>query len=196
MSTIFLNSGQQINSDNTITWNNSWGGNQPVVTTSANDLGFIDSGYFYAPYIPMTRTPVVLDPNSFEPRAGLMTRYGKKLIEEGSKFYGKIEIGQYLNAENRVPWQFGWDSSATISFEDIKEKKYDLISNNEPGDSEDVDENVWQEPEEREARRRVKLEAVAATRAPNPVRYVVPYKKGTLPARALHRRDPARREAV
>lgn len=47
-------------------------------------------GYFYAPYIMLTQTPVILDPENFEPRFGLMSRYGKKLSRPGPKFYGKM----------------------------------------------------------------------------------------------------------
>lgn len=60
-------------------------------------LGFkgnsvLDAGYFYAPYIPMLSTPTVLDPNSFTPSKGIMTRYGKKLIEDGGLYYGVITV--------------------------------------------------------------------------------------------------------
>lgn len=60
-------------------------------------LGFkgnsvLDSGYFYAPYIPLLSTPTVLDPNSFTPSKGVMTRYGKKLIEDGGLYYGVITV--------------------------------------------------------------------------------------------------------
>jgi hypothetical protein len=60
-------------------------------------LGFkgnsvLDSGYFYAPYIPMLSTPTVLDPNSFAPSKGIMTRYGKKLIEDGGLYYGVVTV--------------------------------------------------------------------------------------------------------
>lgn len=60
-------------------------------------LGFkgssvLDAGYFYAPYIPLLSTPTVLDPNSFTPNKGIMTRYGKKLIEDGGLYYGTINV--------------------------------------------------------------------------------------------------------
>lgn len=53
---------------------------------------FMDSGYFYAPYIPLLATPTVLDPNSMTPNRGVMTRYGKKLVEDGSLFYATISV--------------------------------------------------------------------------------------------------------
>lgn len=52
----------------------------------------LDAGYFYAPYIPLLSTPTVLDPNSFTPNKGIMTRYGKKLIEDGGLYYGTVTV--------------------------------------------------------------------------------------------------------
>lgn len=52
----------------------------------------LDAGYFYAPYIPLLSTPTVLDPNSFTPNKGIMTRYGKKLIEDGGLYYAVITV--------------------------------------------------------------------------------------------------------
>jgi Major capsid protein Gp23 len=57
---------------------------------------YMDSGYFYCPYVPLTQTPTVLDPDSFTPRKGLMTRYGKKLLREGAKFYGRMSIANFV----------------------------------------------------------------------------------------------------
>jgi len=52
----------------------------------------LDAGYFYAPYIPLLSTPTVLDPNSFTPNKGIMTRYGKKLIEDGGLYYATVTV--------------------------------------------------------------------------------------------------------
>ncbi len=57
---------------------------------------FMDSGYFYAPYIPLTQTPVVLDPNSFNPNKGILTRYGKKLLKDGAKFYSRMSVSNFI----------------------------------------------------------------------------------------------------
>ena len=72
----------------------------PLFQTNQMLLGYkgdspMDSGYFYCPYIPLTQTPVVLDPDSFSPRKGLITRYGKKMLREGAKFYGRISIANF-----------------------------------------------------------------------------------------------------
>jgi hypothetical protein len=57
---------------------------------------YMDSGYFYCPYVPLTQTPVVLDPESFCPRKGILTRYGKKLLREGAKFYARMTIANFV----------------------------------------------------------------------------------------------------
>jgi hypothetical protein len=57
---------------------------------------YMDSGYFYCPYVPLTQTPVVLDTESFCPRKGILTRYGKKLLREGAKFYARLSIANFV----------------------------------------------------------------------------------------------------
>lgn len=56
---------------------------------------YMDSGYFFCPYVPLTQTPVVLDPESMTPRKGLMTRYGKKLLRDGAKFFFRMGIANF-----------------------------------------------------------------------------------------------------
>jgi hypothetical protein len=51
---------------------------------------FMDTGYVYAPYIPFQLTPVVLDPDDFTPRKGIMTRYAKKVVN--NKYYGLLRV--------------------------------------------------------------------------------------------------------
>lgn len=60
----------------------------------------IDSGYYYAPYIPVELTPVVYDPYDFTPRRGLLTRYATKLIELGQLFYRTIRVRNSASDEN------------------------------------------------------------------------------------------------
>ena len=73
----------------------------PLFPTGQMLLGYkgdsyMDSGYFYCPYVPLTQTPVVLDPESFCPRKGILTRYGKKLLREGAKFYARLSIAKFV----------------------------------------------------------------------------------------------------
>ena len=73
----------------------------PLFPTSQMVMGYkgdsyMDSGYFYCPYVPLTQTPTVLDPESFCPRKGILTRYGKKLLREGAKFYARMSIANFV----------------------------------------------------------------------------------------------------
>jgi hypothetical protein len=51
---------------------------------------FLDAGYIFAPYIPLQVTPTFLDPNNFELRKGLRTRYGRRLVRP--EFYGTVSV--------------------------------------------------------------------------------------------------------
>ena len=50
----------------------------------------LDTGYVYAPYIPMQLTPTVINPENFAPVKGIMTRYAKKCVN--NKFYGAVRV--------------------------------------------------------------------------------------------------------
>ena len=52
----------------------------------------MDSGLIYAPYIPLQQLPTITDPESFQPRKGILTRYGKVQIEPGNRFYRIVRI--------------------------------------------------------------------------------------------------------
>jgi hypothetical protein len=51
---------------------------------------FLDTGYVFAPYIPLQVTPTFLDPNNFESRKALRTRYGRRLVR--AEFYGTVSF--------------------------------------------------------------------------------------------------------
>jgi len=42
--------------------------------------GWLDTGYVYAPYIPLYVTDKIVDPNDFKPRRGIMSRFAKKSV--------------------------------------------------------------------------------------------------------------------
>lgn len=48
----------------------------------------LETGYIYAPYIPMQLTPVMYNPFDFTPIRGIMTRYAKKMVL--NRYYGRI----------------------------------------------------------------------------------------------------------
>lgn len=50
----------------------------------------LDTGYIYAPYVPMQLTPTIYNPFNFAPVKGIMTRYAKKCVN--NKFYGHIQV--------------------------------------------------------------------------------------------------------
>jgi len=52
----------------------------------------MDAGYVYAPYIPLQQLPTVVDPESFQPRKGILTRYGKVQIEPYNRFYRVVRV--------------------------------------------------------------------------------------------------------
>lgn len=52
----------------------------------------MDCGYVYSPYIPLQQLPTIVDPESFQPRKGILTRYGKVQIEPMNRFFRIIRI--------------------------------------------------------------------------------------------------------
>jgi hypothetical protein len=50
----------------------------------------LDTGYVYAPYVPMQLTPTMYNPFNFAPVKGIMTRYAKKAVN--NRFYGAIRV--------------------------------------------------------------------------------------------------------
>ncbi len=46
----------------------------------------LDTGYVYAPYVPLQLTPTMYNPFNFTPIKGIMTRYAKKMVN--NRFYG------------------------------------------------------------------------------------------------------------
>ena len=48
----------------------------------------LDTGYIYAPYVPLQLTPTMYNPFNFAPVKGIMTRYAKKLVN--NRFYGHV----------------------------------------------------------------------------------------------------------
>ena len=52
----------------------------------------MDAGFFYCPYIPLQPLDTVVDPETFQPRKGILTRYGKAAVQPASRFYRVIRI--------------------------------------------------------------------------------------------------------
>jgi hypothetical protein len=51
-----------------------------VILVGRKGGSFLESGYVYAPYVPLQSTPTIFDPDTFVPRKAVMTRYGKAMV--------------------------------------------------------------------------------------------------------------------
>lgn len=50
----------------------------------------LDTGYIYAPYVPMVLTPTMYNPMNFAPVKGIMTRFAKKVVN--NRYYGHVRV--------------------------------------------------------------------------------------------------------
>ena len=57
---------------------------------------FGDVGYYYCPYIPLTVTDQIIDPMSGAVNKIFMTRYGKKLLATGPRYYATITVKNFV----------------------------------------------------------------------------------------------------
>jgi hypothetical protein len=55
---------------------------------------FLESGFVYAPYVPLQVTPTIFGTEDFVPRKGVMTRYAKKMVRPD--MYGLVVIQDLL----------------------------------------------------------------------------------------------------
>ena len=58
---------------------------------------FLESGYVYAPYVPLQVTPTIFGTEDFVPRKGVMTRYAKKMVRPD--LYGLVVVRGLLGEE-------------------------------------------------------------------------------------------------
>ena len=61
-----------------------------VVLIGRRGNSFLESGYVYAPYVPLQTTPTIFGVEDFVPRKGVMTRYAKKMVRPD--MYGLVII--------------------------------------------------------------------------------------------------------
>lgn len=59
-----------------------------IIGHKGNSL--LDTGYIYAPYVPMQLTPTFYNPFNMAPIKGIMTRYAKKMVN--NRYYGSIRV--------------------------------------------------------------------------------------------------------
>jgi len=61
-----------------------------VILVGRKGSSFLESGYVYAPYVPLQVTPTIFGPEDFVPRKGVMTRYAKKMVRPD--MYGLVIV--------------------------------------------------------------------------------------------------------
>jgi hypothetical protein len=61
-----------------------------IVLVGRRGNSFLESGYVYAPYVPLQTTPTIFGTEDFVPRKGVMTRYGKKMVRPD--MYGLVIV--------------------------------------------------------------------------------------------------------
>jgi hypothetical protein len=61
-----------------------------VVLVGRKGSSFLESGYVYAPYVPLQVTPTIFGTEDFVPRKGVMTRYAKKMVRPD--MYGVVVV--------------------------------------------------------------------------------------------------------
>ena len=68
-----------------------------VILVARIGSSFLESGYVYAPYVPLQTTPTIFGPEDFVPRKGVMTRYAKKMVRPD--MYGLVIVRGLLGEE-------------------------------------------------------------------------------------------------
>jgi len=61
-----------------------------LVLIGRKGSSFLESGYVYAPYVPLQVTPTIFGVEDFVPRKGVMTRYAKKMVRPD--MYGLVVV--------------------------------------------------------------------------------------------------------
>ena len=61
-----------------------------VLLVGRRGNSFLESGYVYAPYVPLQVTPTIFGQEDFVPRKGVMTRYAKKMVRPD--MYGLVIV--------------------------------------------------------------------------------------------------------
>ena len=61
-----------------------------LVLVGRKGSSFLESGYVYAPYVPLQVTPTIFGVEDFVPRKGVMTRYAKKMVRPD--MYGLVVV--------------------------------------------------------------------------------------------------------
>jgi hypothetical protein len=61
-----------------------------LILVGRRGSSFLESGYVYAPYVPLQTTPTIFGVEDFVPRKGVMTRYAKQMVR--ADMYGLVVV--------------------------------------------------------------------------------------------------------
>ena len=67
-----------------------------VLLVGRKGSSFLESGFVYAPYVPLQTTPTIFGPEDFVPRKGVMTRYASQMVRPD--MYGLVLIHDLISA--------------------------------------------------------------------------------------------------
>ena len=70
-----------------------------LILVGRKGSSFLESGYVYAPYVPLQVTPTIFGTEDFVPRKGVMTRYAKKMVRPD--MFGLVIVAD-LVADNNI----------------------------------------------------------------------------------------------
>jgi hypothetical protein len=71
-----------------------------VLLVGRKGSSFLESGYVYAPYVPLQVTPTIFGTEDFVPRKGVMTRYAKKMVRPD--MYGLVIVRGLLGEAGKT----------------------------------------------------------------------------------------------
>ena len=71
-----------------------------VILVGRKGSSFLESGFVYAPYVPLQVTPTIFGTEDFVPRKGVMTRYAKKMVRPD--MYGLVVVRGLLGEEGKT----------------------------------------------------------------------------------------------
>ena len=69
-----------------------------VILVGRKGKSFLESGYVYAPYVPLQVTPTIFGTEDFVPRKGVMTRYASQMTR--GDMYGLVIVGDLVSSNN------------------------------------------------------------------------------------------------
>jgi hypothetical protein len=70
-----------------------------VILVGRKGSSFLESGFVYAPYVPLQVTPTIFGTEDFVPRKGVMTRYAKQMVRPD--MYGIVVVRGLLGESGR-----------------------------------------------------------------------------------------------